>query len=68
MPDERDIGAGPVDGWRIRCPNGHVDLQDQRGPSAYCKTCGAAYPYDALVDARESSAVTLVGPADDAES
>lgn len=64
MSGEHDLEARLADGWRIRCPNGHVDLQDQRGRSVYCKSCGRAYPYDDLVDARRASEVPLVSQSD----
>jgi|GEM_PF-1378856 len=51
-----------IDGWRMRCPNGHGDLRDQEGPSVYCQTCTEAYHYDELVDARDAATPPLVSP------
>lgn len=39
--------------YRITCPHGHTTLSAaETTPTAYCQTCGRAYPFGELVDRR----------------
>jgi hypothetical protein len=39
--------------YRIVCPSGHTSLSAaETTETAYCRACGRAYPFDALVDQR----------------
>lgn len=53
--DDEPVGAKLAQRWRMRCPEGHVDLRDKQGPTVYFWSCEQGYAYEALLDARHDS-------------
>lgn len=60
-PSDREVATVSNDGYRIReklvsdyriaCPRGHTSLSPaETTRTAYCQTCGRAYPFEGLVD------------------
>ncbi|MBX0325572.1 hypothetical protein EGH21_21340 [Halomicroarcula sp. F13] len=47
--------------WRMMCPQHHHQLQDQQGPTVYCKRCNHAYRYEDLIDKEETQSYAVVG-------
>lgn len=47
--EQRRVRSLLAEDYRVTCPRGHVSLEPAATtPTAYCRSCGRSYHYDAL--------------------